>query len=175
MASGRVRLYRATLTGDVLATLAANEIIDFNNVSVKDTKIENAFCTEVEINPQEATGDNQSPGQDFQNIQPLGRFEKLYVLTCFFSNVFGDASDGLNQFVDIVEKWEREAKKLAPFSEGRHGIDLNDLVRYNVIPTEVNPVTGLLFLEAKWKLNWNHSPARIECIIRLKQSRGDGT
>lgn len=177
MASGRVRLYRVNVAGDLLVNRPANELITFNISNPKDTKVENPFCTEVEITPSEATGDNQAPGQDFGNIQPLGRFEKLYVLTCFFSNVFGDASDGLNEFTDIIEKWEREAKKSIIFDQGRHGIDLDDLIRYNVIPTEASTgnVTGLLFLSARWKLNWRHSPPRIECIIRLKQTKGDGT
>lgn len=177
MASGRVRLYRVNLTGDLLSNRPANELITFNVSNPKDTKVENPFCTQVEILPSEAIAENQAVGQDFSNIQPLGRFEKLYTLTCFFSNVFGDASDGLNEFVDITEKWEREDKKSDIFDEGRHGIDLDDMVRYNVIPTEVSSgdVTGLLFIDVKWILNWKHSPARVEATIRLKQTRGDGT
>ncbi len=177
MASGRIRLYRVNLAGDLLSNRPANELITFNTSNPKDTKIENAFCTSCQVTPSEATGDNQAPGQDFGNIQPLGRFEKLYILTGFFSNVFGDASDGLNQFVDIVEKWEREAKKSTIFDQGRHGIDLDDIVRYNVIPTEVSTgnVTGLLFLSVAWILDWKHEPPRINYTIRLKQTKGDGT
>jgi len=172
MAVGKITIYRVTDPLDNIGNVT--DKIEFN--INKDTKIENAFITNPKITPSEGIGDNQAPGQDLSGLQPTGRFEKLYELIGFISRVQGTFDDGQNAFVNIMEQWESEAKINDDFNEGRHGIQLDDLRDYDVIPVGTGTdQTGLILLDIAWDYDWLRNPPQAKFTIRLKQSRGDGT
>lgn len=175
MAVGKVTLYRCTSAGQTIANVPATEKIEFN--INKDTKIENALVTQVQIIPSEALGENQSPGQEFSNKQALGRFEKVYILTGKITRIQGTNDDGQNAFVAILEAWESQDKQNSIFSEGRHGIQIDDMRDYDVIPTEASSgdVVGLILQNIQWTLDWTATPPQAKFVIPLTISRGDGT
>jgi len=171
LTSGLITLYRVTNPGD---GISVTDKIIFNNS--KNTGIENAFITGVKIVPSEGIGENQAPGQDLSDYQPVGRFEKVYELTGFISLVKGTGGDGLNAFVTTLEKWERESKNNDNFAEGRMGIQIDDMRKYDIVPsgTGTNQI-GLLLQTIQWDLNWERKVPRVMIVIPLVTSRGDGT
>lgn len=171
MTSGKVTLYRVTNPGQ---GISVTDKIVFN--TNKDTKVENAFVTGVKITPSEGIGENQAPGQDLSDYQPVGRFEKTYELTGFISLVKGTGADGLNAFVTLLEKWEREEKNNAAFPEGRMGIQIDDMRKYDIVPkgTGTSQI-GLMLQTIQWDLNWERKVSRVMFVIPLVTSRGDGT
>jgi len=174
MAVGKITVYRVTNAGDTILNVPATEKLEFN--IAKDTKIEGIFCTECKITPSEGIGENQAPGQDLSDLQPVGRFEKLYELTGFISLIQGTFADGQNAFVAIFEKWEREAKNNPDFIEGRHGIQIDDMRDYDVIPAGTGGSRiGLLLIDISYVLSWVREPPQCTFVMRLKVSRGDGT
>ena len=174
MAVGKITVYRVTNAGDNIGNVSATEKLEFN--INKDTKIENIFCTECKITPSEGIAENQAPGQDLGNLQPVGRFEKLYELDCFISLIQGTFADGQNVFVAILEKWEREAKDRPAFNEGRHGIQIDDMRDYDVIPVGTgSDRIGLILIDIPYILSWVREPPQCKFTMRLKVSRGDGT
>ena len=171
MTSGKITLYRVTNPGD---GISVSDKIIFN--SAKDTTVENAFVTAAKITPSEGIGENQAPGQDLSDYQPVGRFEKVYELTGYISLVKGTSGDGLNAFVTTLEKWERESKNNGSFAEGRMGIQIDDMRKYDVVPVGTGTSQiGLLLQTIQWDLNWERKVPRVMFIIPLVTSRGDGT
>jgi len=171
LTSGLITLYRVSNPGD---GIGVTDKIIFNNA--KDTKVENAFITGVKITPSEGLGENQAPGQDLTDLQPVGRVEKVYELTGYISLVKGTSGNGENDFVTTLEKWEREEKNRAAFPEGRMGIQVDDMRKYDIVPvgTGSNQV-GMILSTIEWDLTWERNPAQVKFVIPLKVSRGDGT
>lgn len=171
-----VTLYRVTGATDVLANVGATEKIAFN--SSKNTSIENAFlyADGLQIKNQEGLGDNSAPGQELGNQQALGSTEKLYVLKGFITKVNGTSDNGLNAFVDILQKWDDEAKQTNTWAEGRFGIDIGYLHKFDVIPTRAGgDFKGLIWLNLDLTSNLSTKVPRLEFEIRLRRSRGDGS
>lgn len=177
MASYQIIVYRVTLAGDLITNVV--DKIVYNDETNKKTNVENAFIEPdgLTIIPSEGIGNNQSAEKDLSGQQALGRFEKIYELRGFITLVEGTFGDGQNAFVNIMEQWESEAKQLAPFIEGRHGIQIDYLRDYDIIPTEASTgdVIGMILQKIEWTSDISAKPPRMKFVMRFKVSRGDGT
>ena len=177
MASYKITVYRLTLAGDLITTVV--DKIIFNDETNKKTNVENAFIRPdgLTIIPSEGIGNNQSAEKDLSGQQALGRFEKIYELRGFITLVEGSFGDGQNAFVNIMEDWESGIKQNTIFTEGRHGIQIDYLRDYDIIPTEASTgdVIGLILQKIEWISDLSAKPPRMNFIMRFKTSRGDGT
>lgn len=176
MTVGRVRLYRVTDAGDLLGNVAATEILDFNG-GTKDSKIEKIVVTSLDVIPTEAIAKNPAIGQEFSNIQALGKFDKLYVLRGIVYRIQGVGNDGLNAFVTVFESFESGVKQNSIFGDGRFGIQIDDFRKYDIIPTEssTGDALGMVMLNIKWEIDWEASPPLAKFTMPLVVSRSDGT
>ena len=113
----KIRIFRLTLAADTKDT----EFIDFN--TSKNTKIENAFITEIKENPSDGVGNNQGAELPLGDQQALDQIEDIYRITGFFSKRNGDSNDGMNSYLTTLRQWINEAKIVDDVWElGRFGL-----------------------------------------------------
>ncbi len=167
----KVNLYRLSLVGDTKTTV---DRIDFNIAADKDTKVENAYMLNINRENSDGVGDNQGAEQDTGDIQALGAVEDQYVLQGFISKRTGDLDDGQNQFLILLDLWDKEAKQTDNWPEGRFGIeDVGDLTN-DLVPvrTGSNQI-GLVWESYSKKSNLTKN--RVDFVLKFRISRGDGT
>ncbi len=172
--ASKINLFRLTLTTDTLTT---GDRIDFNDpgaTNPKSSKFENAYCTFIDRMSSDGVGDNQGAEQDLGDIQALGPVEDLYTLTGFISKRDGDLSNGQNQFLILLDLWDSEFKNSDNWPEGRFGIKDDGDVTNDLTPvrTGSNQI-GLIWESYDKKADLAHN--RVNFIIKLRVSRGDGT
>ena len=171
----KMRLFRVSLAGDDETT---GDRIDFNdgaNPNVKDTDIENPFMLSIETIGTESIADQQGAEQDHADQEALGPVEDVYEITGFISKTDGDLGDGQNQFLILLDLWDKEPKTLdGVWEEGRFGIvddndHTNDLIPVNTGSNRI----GLLWESYRKKQDLGRN--RTEFTIRLRLNKGDGT
>jgi len=170
-----ITLYRVEFTGDNLGNVPANEKIVFNVDD--DPNKENAFVTRYQIRNTTGIGNNQAAEQDLGDHQDLGSVENLYVISGLVTiRNKGTGTGGINNFVEIMQKWDEEPKITDDFIHGRMGIVIDDFTPYNVVPvgTGSNQV-GLIWRNLDWDNSYKKHPLPGEFDIYLIVDKGDDT
>lgn len=169
-----ITLYRVTNPGDNIGNVPADEQIIYNETT--DVNSPNAFITTYDISNTTGIGNNQAAEQDLGDHQDLGPVENMYVLRGFISQ--RDKSDattlGFNPFIDIMEKWDQQVKVNANFKHGRFGINISDMLRYNIAPVGTGDTQiGLIWKGLTWRQDYSDNPLRANFEIQLIVDKGD--
>jgi len=166
-------LYRVTNAGDNIGNVPANEKITFNVDD--DPNKENAFVTRYEIRNTTGIGNNQAAEQDLGDHQDLGPVENMYVLYGVVTiRNKGTGTGGINNFVEIMEKWDSQPKLTDDFIHGRMGIKIDDFQSYDIVPVGTgSDQIGLIWRNIDWDNNYAKHPLPGEFSIIMIKDKGD--
>ncbi len=168
-------LYRVTDPGDNIGNVPADEQIAFNGTLTADVNTEGAFMTDYEIKTTTGIGNNQAAEQDLGDHQDLGSVQELYILFGIIAKrASGTGTGGVNRFVEILKKWDDEAKTNTNFKHGRMGIQIDDFSNYDVVPVGTGATqVGLIWKGIDWNNTYAKRPLRADFQIDLIVDKGD--
>jgi len=167
-----INIFRGTNTND---DETVSDRIDFNDVSESDSKDsskEHAFIFTIEKRDTEGIGANLTAEKPDGVIQPLAIIGGTYTITGRITNTQGDANDGNNDFLILLQEWKDEAQVIKNvWNAGRFGIEDNNDSTNTLIPDNTaGSQVGLIFVDFKKTNNYNTNQSDIVLIFR--RSRG---
>lgn len=172
------RIFRYTIATDDILTPSPNPFtdkIDFNDVSIadpKDSSKERAFVFTNEKLETEGVGTSLTAEKPDGVIQPLAVIPGQYTIIGKITNTRGDADDGINAFLVLLQQWKDEQQVIKNvWNAGRFGIqDFSDTTN-NLFPIGTGSTSiGLIFTDYK-KTN-NYTPNQVEFVLTFTRSRG---
>ena len=179
MAEAKIfRIFRYTIASDDIETPSPNPFtdkIDFNLTGVTDSKktsVENAFVLNCKRNKIEGLGINLTAEKPDGVVQPLQVIEEVWTITGFISNMRGDADDGNNAFLLLLEQWKNEAQVIGGVWEaGRFGIQDFSNSTNTLLPIGTGgSAVGLIFSGYEPISNYNKN--RVDFTLEFRKSRG---
>lgn len=167
-----INIFRVTDENDDETT---DDRIDFNDLGItnpKDTAEERAFIFTIEKRDTEGIGANLTAEKPDGVIQPLAIIGGTYTITGRITNTQGEANDGNNDFLTLLQEWKDEEQVIKNvWNAGRFGIEDNNDSTNTLIPDNtLNQQVGLIFVDFKKTNNYNTNQSDIVLIFR--RSRG---
>ncbi len=104
---------------------AGTDIIQFDISNVSDGK----HIHQTEINLVVAIGDNEKPQGNVNELQDVGVDSITWTISGSVE------SPTTNAVFQLIKKWMLDGKTDAVFTKGRFGLELDDILAYNLIPT----------------------------------------
>lgn len=104
---------------------AADSVIQFDSINVDDGK----HIHQTQIDLVVAIGDNEKPQGDVNELQDVGLDSITWIITGSVE------SPTTNDVFQTVKEWMIGGKTTSTFTKGRFGLELDDITKYNLIPT----------------------------------------
>lgn len=104
---------------------AGDSVIQFDSVNVSNGK----HIHQTQFDMVVAIGDNEKPQGNVNELQDVGVDSLTWIITGSIE------SPTTNDVFQTVKEWILDGKTTTTFTKGRFGLELDDITKYNVIPT----------------------------------------
>lgn len=167
-----INIFRVTDANDDETTTDRIDFNDLTDTDPKDSSKEHAFIFTIEKLETEGIGANLTAEKPDGVIQPLAIIGGTYTITGRITNTRGDADDGENDFLTLLQEWKDEEQVIKnTWNAGRFGIEDNNDSTNTLIPNNTSgSEVGLIFVDFQKTNNYNTNQSDI--ILIFRRSRG---